>query len=88
MIARTLSSKNQVTIPKSVREQLGVKSHQSIGFTRIHNNIVIIPVKKSNRQAKIKNFWHKIHENTKKYGSDDTSYNWGKDIGNEKLGDK
>ena len=86
MITRTLSSKNQVTIPKTVRKQLGVKSHQAISFQQIHNRIVIKPAKKNSRQIKLRKFWKTIAENTEKYGSDDTSYDWGKDAGSEKLG--
>lgn len=33
-------------------------------------------------------FWKRIDQNTKKYGSDDTNFSWGKDMGSEKLNDK
>lgn len=88
MITRTLSSKNQVTIPKAVREQLGIKSHQAISFQSIHHQIVIKPVKASNHLSKVRRFWKRMAENTRKYGSDDTGYDWGKDKGDEKLDNK
>ena len=40
----TVSSKYQIVIPKSVREQMKIKPGQKLGFLVMHGQIKIIPV--------------------------------------------
>ena len=79
-----LSKKNQVTIPKWVRNTLNVHAHQGITFKRApHHRIIITGVPKESRKNV---FWDKMDTNSRKYGSDDTpEVDWGHDVGREKI---
>lgn len=44
MQVTTVTQKGQVTIPKSIRRDLGIKTGQKIAFTKKKNEVVIEPV--------------------------------------------
>jgi AbrB family looped-hinge helix DNA binding protein len=44
--AATLTRKGQVTIPKDVRERLGIKSGARVTFTLVHNDTIVLRVKR------------------------------------------
>lgn len=71
-----ITSKNQVTIPKSIRTVLDIKSHDHIVFKIDELGQVIIKgVDK--KQA----FWEIVEEQQAKYGPiDDGEIYWGEDI--------
>lgn len=45
MSTSTLTSKGQVTIPKEIRNALGLKDHDRVSFIRRGDEVVIKPVK-------------------------------------------
>lgn len=72
-----LTSKNQVTIPKTIREILNINSHDTIDFE-------VLP----NKEVRIKNtkptLWETLHEQEKIYGNVSTDeIDWGKDVESE-----
>lgn len=56
----TLTSKGQVTIPKQIREHLGIKEGKKIVFIERENEVVIRP-KIENPLAKLKELRKNIH---------------------------
>ncbi|GAA0365783.1 hypothetical protein GCM10008932_17470 [Alkalibacterium iburiense] len=75
-VTAKITSKNQVTIPKSIRTALDIKSHdQIIFYTNDLGQVVIKGVDK--KQA----FWEIVEEQQAKYGPiDDEEMKWGTDI--------
>ena len=72
-----ITSKNQVTIPKAVREALDVKSSDSIKWEIEPDGD--IKVKRDEPD-----FWTTVDQQQKKYGSVDTpEIDWGPDVGSE-----
>lgn len=45
MPTSTLTSKGQVTIPKEIREELGLKEHDRVNFVKRGSDILIKPIK-------------------------------------------
>lgn len=45
MPTSTLTSKGQVTIPKEIREALGLKEHDKVSFIQRGGNVLIKPIK-------------------------------------------
>lgn len=45
MPTSTLTSKGQVTIPKEIREALGLKEHDRVNFVKRGSDILIKPIK-------------------------------------------
>ncbi|MFD1124854.1 type II toxin-antitoxin system PrlF family antitoxin [Lentilactobacillus raoultii] len=75
-----ITSKNQVTIPKTIREVLNVKSSDEIVWALGADGQ--ITVKKISPEKD--KFWKIVDEQEKKYGSVDTpEVNLGKDVGLE-----
>lgn len=75
-VTAKITSKNQVTIPKSIRTALDIKSHDHIIFyTNEQGDVVIKSVDKK------KAFWEKVEEQQATYGSiDDKEMTWGEDL--------
>lgn len=48
-MATTVTSKGQVTIPKSVRDYLGVKPGSSVEFRRIESGDIVVAIAKGER---------------------------------------
>ncbi|WP_318530594.1 AbrB/MazE/SpoVT family DNA-binding domain-containing protein [Companilactobacillus hulinensis] len=78
VIPAKITSKNQITIPKQVRNRLHLDKHDSLNF-----------VIKSNGEITVendKNFWRIVAEQEKKYGSVSTpEIDWGQDVGSEVI---
>lgn len=45
MIATTVTKKGQVTIPKKIREALGLREHDKVVFIHRNNEVVLKPIK-------------------------------------------
>lgn len=45
MTTSTLTSKGQVTIPKEIRDALGLKEHDRVSFVRRGDDVIIKPIK-------------------------------------------
>lgn len=72
-VTSKITSKNQVTIPQSIRELLGVEANDTIQWT-VHADGTIA-VENSND-----NLWANVKEQEEKYGNLGTpEVNWGKD---------
>ncbi|GAF37860.1 type II toxin-antitoxin system PrlF family antitoxin [Lentilactobacillus farraginis] len=72
-----LTSKKQVTIPKTIREILKINSHDTIDFEVLPNNEVRI--KSANPSL-----WETMREQEKVYGNVSTDeVDWGKNIESE-----
>jgi len=80
-IVAKITSKNQVTIPKPIRNKLGLKSHDKLIFTTNESGQIII------KGAEEKDaFWQKVEEQQQKYGLlDETEMDWGNDVGHEVI---
>lgn len=78
-IVAKITSKNQVTIPKSIRTDLDIKPHDYIVFyTNDQGNVVI------KRVDKKLVFWKRVEELQEKYGSiNDEDLIWEEDIEDE-----
>ena len=78
----TVTSKNQITIPKAVRQTLKVSSQDELIFL-IDEQSGDISVKKA---EKTKNLWSIVAEQKAQYGSlDDGEIDWGEDVGTEVI---
>lgn len=75
-IIAKITSKNQITIPKSIRNVLDITSHDHIVFkTNELGQVIIKGVDKK------QDFWERVEEQQAKYGPiDDGEINWGEDI--------
>ncbi len=77
-----INSKNQVTIPKMIREALHVKSSGEIEWELESNGQITV----SRKSPKVSGFWRTVDEQEKKYGSVDTpEIDWGPDVGSEEF---
>lgn len=81
MIVNTkMTSKNQITIPKAVRDRLQLDGKDTIVFFDIQPNSITI------EKGKEENLWQTVKEQEKKYGSVATAeVDWGEDVGEEEL---
>lgn len=78
-VTSKITSKNQVTVPQSIREMLGVSSNDTIQWT-VHSDGTI-SVENPND-----NLWDVVKEQEKTYGNLSTpELNWGKDQESEDL---
>ncbi|QNQ80192.1 AbrB/MazE/SpoVT family DNA-binding domain-containing protein [Lactobacillus sp. PV034] len=77
-IEAKITSKNQITIPKAVREQLGInEKHEKILFNIEQGKVTIEKSKKDN-------FWQLVKEQQEKYGTINTpEIDWGNDVAKE-----
>lgn len=74
-IVAKITSKNQITVPKEVRNKLNLKAQDSIKFTENKDGSF------SMRKEKKKDLWTIVDEQEKKYGSISTpEIDWGEDI--------
>lgn len=75
-----ITAKNQVTVPKQVRQALGLKEHDQLRW--IAKDDGSIEVKKANNN----DFWGVVMEQQRRYGSIDTPKPaWGPDVGGEVI---
>lgn len=81
LITAKITSKNQVTIPKIVRQKLGVHSHDELAFQFQEDGSVLV---KKNPQ--VNDFWGQVAEQMEKYSLDEEQeVDWGEDVGNEVI---
>ncbi|WP_137596853.1 AbrB/MazE/SpoVT family DNA-binding domain-containing protein [Paucilactobacillus kaifaensis] len=79
-VSATVTSKNQVTIPKTVRDVLDIREHDKIVFVLSENGEVIV------KREQAKDIWELAREQVAQYGSINTSeMDWGPDVGNEVI---
>ncbi|MBD5432511.1 MAG: AbrB/MazE/SpoVT family DNA-binding domain-containing protein [Lactobacillus sp.] len=78
LIKAKITSKNQITIPKAVRDRLGIKGkHNSVAFNIEEERVTI-------EKSKEDDLWQMVKEQEEKYGSIDTpEIEWGEDVGKE-----
>ncbi|WP_125713467.1 AbrB/MazE/SpoVT family DNA-binding domain-containing protein [Companilactobacillus kedongensis] len=77
-IKATITSKNQITIPKEIRTLLNVKKNDVIEFSTNNNGEIVV--------ASDNSLWSIVKDQEKKYGNVSTpEMDWGTDIGNEKI---
>lgn len=80
-IAAKITSKNQITIPKAVRDSLHLGKGDKTILFNIHDNQQIT-VEKPHQQ----DLWTIVAEQAKKYGSVDTpEIDWGDGAGEERI---
>lgn len=83
IITAKMTSKNQVTIPKAVRDLLALKKADTLEFVIDDDNRVSL---KRQPDDSTDQFWNTIREQEAKYGSYDTpTVEWGEDVGSEKI---
>lgn len=76
-----ITSKNQITLPKAVRDSLKLNKTDKTVIFNIHDNHSITLEK-----PKHNNLWDIVAEQEKKYGSVDTpELDWGPDMGAERI---
>lgn len=76
-----ITSKNQITIPKAVRDSLKLNKNDKTLIFNINNHQKITVEK-----PKKKSLWNIVAEQEKKYGSIDTpEIEWGDDVGEERT---
>ena len=80
-VSAKITSKNQITLPKVLRDKLELgDSDKTIVFNIFDNKPVTVEKPKTN------NLWDIVEEQRKKYGSIDTpEIDWGLDVGEERL---
>lgn len=80
-VSAKITSKNQITLPKILREKLELgDSDKTIVFNISDDKPVTVEKLKTN------NLWDIVEEQRKKYGSIDTpEIDWGSDVGEERL---
>lgn len=79
IIHATMTSKNQITIPKAVRDLLQLKQSDNVQFKIDADNKVSLE-KQSSKQS----FWDEIMRQQKEYGKIDTpELDWGESVGKE-----
>lgn len=76
-----MTSKNQVTIPKQVREILQVDSHDELEFELQDTGEVLV-----RKREDSDNFWNKVAELQEKYDVvEEKELYWGPDVGVEEF---
>ena len=80
-VSAKITSKNQITLPKVLRDKLELgDSDKTIVFNISDDKPVTVEKLKTN------NLWDIVEEQRKKYGSIDTpEIDWGSDVGEERL---
>lgn len=80
-VSAKITSKNQITLPKILREKLELgDSDKTIVFNISDDKPVTVEKLKTN------NLWDIVEEQRKKYGSIDTpEIDWSSDVGEERL---
>ncbi|MCC4485928.1 type II toxin-antitoxin system PrlF family antitoxin [Limosilactobacillus reuteri] len=77
----TITTKNQTTVPKQVRETLSLEPGDKIRYLIDANGLVHIV-----KAEPVSNMWQTAYAQEKKYGSFDTAEpNWGADIESEEF---
>ncbi|MFK4568186.1 AbrB/MazE/SpoVT family DNA-binding domain-containing protein [Enterococcus sp. UD-01] len=80
-IIAKITTKNQVTIPKPIRQRLNIHSHDELAFEVQDNGDIL--VRKNEEKEDI---WQLVAEQQKKYGHyEATEFNWGEDVGKEVI---
>lgn len=76
-----ITSKNQITIPKEVRDKLGVTVHDELVFEYDNQKNFIVKKKKQPND-----FWEIVAAQEVKYGSVEApAVEWGEDVGSEVI---
>ena len=80
-VSAKITSKNQITLPKILREKLELgDSDKTIVFNISEDKPV------TDEKPKTNNLWDIVEEQRKKYGSIDTpEIDWGSDVGEERI---
>ncbi len=79
IVTATMNAKNQVTIPKAVRDLLALKKSDTLEFIINGDNSVTM-------QRKPQDLWDIVAQQEAKYGSYDTpTIDWGEDIETERI---
>ncbi|CAM2854641.1 AbrB/MazE/SpoVT family DNA-binding domain-containing protein [Fructilactobacillus fructivorans] len=80
-ITATMTSKNQITIPKTVRDILDLKQNDQVEFTIQKDGSITIAPKES-----FEDFWKIVEDQEKKYGNvSSPETDWGPDQGSEVI---
>lgn len=80
-IVAKITTKNQVTIPKPIRQRLDIHSHDELAFEVQDNGDIL--VRKNEEKEDI---WQLVAQQQQKYGQDEeTEFNWGDDVGDEVI---
>lgn len=81
-VASKITSKNQVTIPKIIREALNVKASDEIEWELADDGQIVVSKKSPDSSA----FWLVVNEQEKKYGSvNGPEVDWDSDVGSENF---
>lgn len=80
IITAKMTSKNQVTVPKAIRDLLELRKSDTLEFIINEDNSVSIK-----RKQDASNLWEIVDKQKDKYGSYDTPINWGNDVEMEKI---
>lgn len=78
VVVAKISSKNQITIPKQIRNKLDIQAEDELAFEVYEDGNIIL--KKNNKN----NFWNIIEEQQELYGIlIEDEVEWGDDVGEE-----
>ncbi len=78
VVVAKISSKNQITIPKQIRNKLDIQAEDELAFEVYEDGNIIL--KKNNKN----NFWNIIEEQQELYGIlIEDEVEWGNDVGEE-----
>lgn len=76
-IKAKLSSQNQLTVPKAIRDSLGLSDQDRVVFQLINGTVTL---KKDNA------FWNNVKQQEKTYGNLSTDeFDWGPSLGEEAI---
>ncbi|WP_283581346.1 type II toxin-antitoxin system PrlF family antitoxin [Ligilactobacillus hohenheimensis] len=81
IVSATMTAKNQVTIPKAIRDLLNLKRADTLEFVVTDEGQITLEKQESNA-----NLWDVVAQQEKEYGSIDTpEFDWGSDVGTEVI---
>ncbi|MFZ8765475.1 type II toxin-antitoxin system PrlF family antitoxin [Enterococcus diestrammenae] len=80
LIIATITSKNQITIPKAIRQKLDVHTNDQLSFEETAEGEIVIK-KKANDD-----FWQVVKEHSETYTiPSESEIDWGSDLGGEVI---
>ncbi|QEA31304.1 AbrB/MazE/SpoVT family DNA-binding domain-containing protein [Secundilactobacillus malefermentans] len=76
-----VTAKGQITIPKAVRDDLGIDTDSKLRFIQNSADSYLMKVEETD------SFWNRVNENVAQYGPIDDSpeIDWGPDVGAEVI---